>query len=176
MTWAMQEERGEMEDTEDGEPPWAYAPETRASYEAALGRFILAFNDLDDLVTKVMALVLSKLGRDDLFERCVERDFAHKLFVLDLLKTSTEGTGIADAPVELLRTLAGERNVLAHGYFDENPMDGSYEIVGKKMKARRFPLERLNGLFEQARLAREKLRFCEAFYHFDPVSLESEET
>ena len=76
-----------MVENEEGEP-WSYSPETRASYEVALGRFILAFNDVDDLVTKLIRLVLWKLGRDDLFGRCVEKDFAHKLFVLDLLKSS----------------------------------------------------------------------------------------
>ena len=164
-----------MVENEEGEP-WSYSPETRASYEVALGRFILAFNDVDDLVTKLIRLVLWKLGRDDLFGRCVEKDFAHKLFVLDLLKSSTEGAGVAGAPVELLKTLAGERNLLAHGYFDENPIDGSYEIMGKKGKAGHYPVERLNGLVEQARQARQALRSCEAFYHFDPVILESKET
>jgi hypothetical protein len=73
----MEERAWQMVENEEGEP-WSYSPETRASYEVALGRFILAFNDVDDLVTKLIRLVLWKLGRDDLFGRCVEKDFAHK--------------------------------------------------------------------------------------------------
>ena len=55
--------------TEDSQPfddddtPWA-SPEIRANYEAALGRFILAFNQVDNELTDVIETILRRLKRD----------------------------------------------------------------------------------------------------------------
>ena len=161
---------GKVDMTEDGfddDVPLA-SPEIRESYEAALGRFILAFNQVDNVLSKVIAIILDRLGREDLIPTCSTRDFPLKCLVLDLLKVSTEGAGIADVPVKLMRTIAGERNILAHGHFDQNPFDGSYDVVAKNVRAQ-YSVERLNGLSKQATEVWTALNYSLGFYVFsDP--------
>lgn len=153
-----------MTDADEAEEPWA-SPEIRLAYEAALGRFILAFNQLDNILTETVETVLLRLNRNDLVKSCTGRDFSFKLFVLDLLRSSTEGTGIKDAPIELMRQIAGERNVLAHGHFDQNPFDGSYSVVAKNVRAS-YPVERLDALTAKAAKAWERLRYSQAYFDF----------
>ncbi len=59
---------------DDDGVPWA-SPEIQTAYEAALGRFMLAFNRLDNLLTVVVSLVLQENGRADLIGACTGRDF-----------------------------------------------------------------------------------------------------
>lgn len=155
--------------TEDNQPfdddtPWA-SPEIRANYQAALGRFILAFNQVDDELTDVIATILRRLKRDDLVDACTRRDFSHKLLVLDLLKSTSEGQGIQSVPVAAMREVAGERNRLAHGHFDQNPFDGTYDVVTRNIRSS-YSVERLDGLTEKADGCWDELRHASAFYVF----------
>jgi hypothetical protein len=61
---------------------WA-SPEIQSGYEAALGRFMLAFNQVDNLLTKVIKAVLIQAGRADLIQPCTGRDFWLKLLTVD---------------------------------------------------------------------------------------------
>lgn len=149
---------------DDDDTPWA-SPEIQKNYEAALGRFLLAFNRLDNLLYEIIGTMLRALKRDDLVRRCTHTNFDFKLFVLDLLKTSTEGKVLADVPIDLMKTVGGERNVLAHGHFDQNPFDGAYEVVTFKVRAE-YPVARLDGLTRKADTAWEALRYVEAYYAF----------
>jgi hypothetical protein len=113
---------------DDDDVPWA-SPEIRQQYESALGRFILAFNELADLLTEIIETTLERLDRSDLIKVCTQQNFALKLLPLDLLISSHEGAAIADVPITLMKQVAGERNTLAHGHFDQNPFDGSYLVT-----------------------------------------------
>jgi hypothetical protein len=110
---------------DDYDPPFA-SPEIQESYEAALGRFIVAFNQMDNLLSRIIETVVKRLGRADLVGACTHRDFSHKALVLDLLKWSPEGHVLRDISTEDMRQIAGERNHLAHGFFDQNPFSGEY--------------------------------------------------
>lgn len=154
---------------DDDDVPWA-SPEIRQQYEAALGRFILAFNELDNLLTEIIEITLERLDRHDLVKACIQQNFALKLLTLDLLKSSREGKAIADVPIPLMKQIAGERNTLAHGHFDQNPFDGSYDIVVKNVRAS-YSAERLDGLTEKADKALQVLQHASAVYDFsDPPS------
>lgn len=146
--------------------PWA-SPEIQNGYEAALGRFLLAFNRLDNIISEVISTMLHALKRDDLVVRCTHKDFAFKLLVLDLLKTSTEGKVLADVPIDLMKQVAGERNVLAHGHFDQNPFDGTYEVVTARVRTE-YPVSRLDDLTSKADVAWDLLRYVDA-YGLHPV-------
>ena len=149
---------------DDDSVPWA-SPEIRQQYEAALGRFILAFNELDNLLTEIIETILERLDRRDLIKACAQRNFALKVLTLDLLKSSREGAAIANVPITLLKQVAGERNTLAHGHFDQNPFDGSYDIVVKNVRAS-YSAERLDGLTVMAEKALQALRYASAAYDF----------
>jgi hypothetical protein len=158
------------EDYED--IPFA-SPEIRQAYEAALGRFMLAFNEIDNRVTKLIDTVLTRLARTDLIELCINQTFFQKLIILDLLGQSNEGDGIlnSDISLESMRDLARDRNRLAHGHFDQNPFDGSYEVVSpKKNVAANYPVEKLDQLTAEAEAVITALRYGEAFYSLaDPA-------
>jgi hypothetical protein len=157
-----------FEEYEDDDIPWA-SPEIQESYEAALGRFILAFNRVDNLLTEIIEIVLKRLGRGDLIKDCTRRDFSLKLLTLDLLKASSERAGISDVPVESMRQIAGERNTVAHGHFDQNPFSGEYDLVGKNSTRAQYSVERLNALTEKATNAWNALRFSSAYYAFNDL-------
>ncbi len=161
-------------DEEEDDMPWA-SPEVQANYEAALGRFLLAFNQLDNLLGEVTTTVLTRLGRADLVKACVEdADFATRLRFLDLLKHSTEGQGIASVPIADMKGIGGERNILTHGHFDQNPYDGSYRLVGRgKGQPPYYSADRIDGLKTKAMEAWSALRHAEAFYQFSEVRASS---
>jgi hypothetical protein len=146
---------------DDDDIPWA-SPEIKANYEAALGRFILAFNQLDNLLTEIIETVLRRLQR---VKACIQRDFSNKLLILDLLKSSTEAQGIKDVSVAAMRAVAGERNKLAHGHFDQNPFDGSYDVVTKNIRSR-YSVEMLDRLADKADGCFDELRYASAYYEF----------
>jgi hypothetical protein len=52
-------------DDDDFDIPWA-SPEIKLNYEAALGRFILEFNRIDNFLTKLIDTVLARLKLRDL--------------------------------------------------------------------------------------------------------------
>ena len=69
-----------------------------------------------------------------------------------------------------MKEIAGERNTLAHGHFDQNPFDGSYDIVIKNVRAS-YSAERLAGLTEKTDTALQALQHASAVYDFsDPPS------
>lgn len=154
----------DSEPFDDDDTPWA-SPEIRTNYEAALGRFILAFNQVDNELTDILKTILRRLKRDDIIEACTKRDFSQKLLVLDLLKSSAEGQAIQSVSVVAMRDLAGERNRLAHGHFDQNPFDGSYDVVTRNIRSS-YSVERLDGLTKKADGCWDELRHASAYYEF----------
>src|ERR1700731_3246157 len=115
---------------EDG-VPWA-SPEIQRDYEAALGRFMLAFNRLDNLLTELIKTVLTKAGTADLIRQFEVMPFGQRLRTADLLKTSVHGKGLSGIPIEVMREISEHRNNVAHGHFDQNPFSGEYDIVSRK--------------------------------------------
>ena len=73
------------DDEDDG--PWA-SPEIREGYEAALGRFMLEFNEIDNRLTEVIEIVLTRLKRAHLVNFSTRQNFALKVLVLDLLQAT----------------------------------------------------------------------------------------
>lgn len=157
---------------DDDDVPWA-SPEIRREYVAALGAFMLEYNQLDHLLTSVLDKILIRLGRQDLVDdnnAIYKKDFATKVHVLDLLKSIPGECGIASIPVHDLRQLGQDRAVLAHGHMDQNPVDGSYRLMVKgRNKGTSFTVKRISGLTAKARQLWSALQHAEAFYWFDTV-------
>jgi hypothetical protein len=149
---------------DDEDPPFA-SPEIRLNYEAALGRFVLEFNQVDNLLGTLIELVLSHLGRSDLAEKTARWDFWLKVLVLDLLKCSAEGSGLQNILASALTNIARERNRLAHGHFDQNPFSGDYDIVVRNVP-QQYSVERLDALTREANELWTELRYAEAHYTF----------
>jgi hypothetical protein len=79
-----------MSDPLDDDIPWA-DPAIRTDYEAALGRFILAYNEVDYRVSQVIRSELTRRGRPDLAETASKGQFAQRLETLAILGTSKDG-------------------------------------------------------------------------------------
>jgi hypothetical protein len=156
-------------DEDDEAIPFA-SPEIREAYEAALGRFMLAFNEIDNRLTELIDTILTRLGRTDLIKQCTNQNFALKLLVMDLLKETSENDGISDISVKPMRELALHRNKVAHGHFDQNPFDGSYEVVSKNVPAD-YPVEKLDELTADAEKLIYALRYAVVAYVFKDVPL-----
>jgi hypothetical protein len=155
----------ELED----DTPWA-SPEIRESYEAALGRFILAFNQLDDLLSDLVEIILKRLGRQDLAEKIAKEDFWLKLLTLDLTRSSNTAAAAANVPIDLMKAIEGERNVLAHGHFDQNPFDGSYAVVrSRKSVHEQYSTNKLLALIKQTKRAEHALRQALAHCEFSDL-------
>ncbi|ABD89454.1 hypothetical protein [Rhodopseudomonas palustris] len=130
---------------DDDDVPWG-SPEIRQQYEAALGRFILAFNELDNLLTEIIEITLERLDRANLVKAGIRQNFALNIAGSRSPESSAEGAAIADVPIPLMKQIAGERNTLAHGHFNQNPFYGY--IVIKNVRASNS-VERLDELTEK---------------------------
>ncbi len=153
---------------DDDDVPLA-SPEIQIVYEAASGRFMLAFNRLDNLLTELIETVLLRLNRPDLMKASTSCDFWSKLLVAELLKYSTEGGSLTNIPITAMREVITHRNKVAHGHFDQNPFSGEYDIVEKEALAT-YSAKDLNQQTENATKAWDLLRYAEAFYGFSDVS------
>jgi hypothetical protein len=144
-------------------------PAIRTDYEAALGQFILAYNEVDYRISQVIRTDLDERGRSDLAETAAKGQFGQRLEKLALLADSSKEGHLKTIPVERLRSLHSDRNALAHGHFDQNPYDGSYSLVLKE-KARDYPISRVLALAAELSKIAEHLRTIEILYGF--VNLE----
>lgn len=154
-----------MHRLDDDDVPWA-DPAIRAGYESALGQFIVAFNEMDHLVSQIIGLTLRNLGREDLAQSASKGSLAQRLEALDILLTCKPTP--ADVPLKRLRNLNTHRNNLAHGHFDQNPFDGSY-VLQKSATKHEYPLARVAALTAELGEVANTLRHAVAFYEFGVV-------
>lgn len=104
-------------------------------------------------------------------DECVNQaDFSQRVRFLDILKQSTEGAGINDVRIDDLRSVAGERNVLAHVHFEQNPYDGSYWLINRAGRTvQHYTAERIDGVANRIQKVWMALRHAEAVYDFADV-------
>jgi hypothetical protein len=144
-------------------------PAIRTEYEAALGRFILAFNEADYRLSQVITAELSERGQPVLGATASKGTFAQRLEKLEILVSTTKNRQLSALPVEKLRSLNSDRNKLAHGHFDQNPYDGSYTVI-EAAKSRDYPISRILALTEELAHIVGKLRTAEILYDFEDLS------
>jgi hypothetical protein len=156
---------------------WA-DPNIRLAYQASLGAFVVNFNELDDLVTRLVGFAYEVIERP--LPRSIPRSFAAKV---DLLETfgGMKVLQLQDAPISELRAINAMRNFLVHGHFDQNPFDGSYVVipVNKAQQADHIQAAVIDAWSARATIAWEKLRVPEAVYYFrdtDMASLTGDQT
>jgi hypothetical protein len=148
-------------------------PAIRTEYEAALGRFILAFNEADYRLSQVIAAELSERGRPDLAATASKGTFAQRLEKLEVLVSATKNPQLLALPVAKLRSLNGDRNNLAHGHFDQNPFDGSYKLI-QAAKTREYPISRIVELAAELAQIVDVLRTAEILYEFEDLTVEGQ--
>jgi hypothetical protein len=153
--------------------PWA-PPHIRLEYEAALGKFMLAYNQLDHLLSEVLTMALEELGRHDLVvaKGGIEKtDFWFRLFVLDLLRSTSVSQAFEKVDIKGMRDISAERAVVAHGHMDQNPYDGSFTLIKSGVdKGDGYTSERLANLAEKADQLWYLLRYADAYFTFKDES------
>jgi hypothetical protein len=112
----------DIDDIDDG-ISWA-DPTIRTDYEAALWRFILAFNEADYRLSQVIKAELSERGDPNLGETAAKGGFTERLEKLEILMSSAKNSQLLTIPIAELKSLNADRNNLAHGHFDQNPLMG----------------------------------------------------
>jgi len=157
-----------MHDEDDDDTPSA-DPAIRTDYEAALGQFILAFNEVDYRLSQVIRAELSYRGRDDLMAGASKGPFTQRLATLEILSSATSNGRLSASPIARLRSLNTDRNNLAHGHFDQNPFDGSYSILLAK-KAEDYPAAEVRRLAVELTQIADWLRTTEILYDFEDLT------
>jgi hypothetical protein len=133
---------------------------------------MLAYNQMDHQLTEVIETILHRLSRQDLLTvargaSIATFEFWFRLYVLNVLKSTPEGQGIANVPVKDMGDLASERAVLAHAHMHQNPFDDSYQLMNKgSTRAQPYTSKQIDRLAKKAESCWEALRYAEAFYDF----------
>lgn len=130
---------------DDDDIPWA-DPQIRINYEAALGRLILAHNEMDRHLTLLIEKCLEKLGHPPEHDRFRFGRFTARLNNLRTLNNMSAGLPIAHVDFDGLEAVNGQRNIVAHGHFEQNPFMGDYILITNKETHRDFSVERLNDI------------------------------
>jgi hypothetical protein len=160
-----------FDDTDDIDDGITWAdPAIRTDYEAALGRFILAFNEADYLLSQVIQAELSKRGHTELGATAAKGTFVQRLEKIEILMSMpTKYSRLSALPVAKLRSLNADRNNLAHGHFDQNPYDGSYRLI-LAAKIGDYPISRILALAEELAQILFALRTADVSYGFDDIT------
>lgn len=119
-------------------------PAIRAGYREALGRFIMAHNEVDFWMTGILSKAVIMLAPDGSLKELALGDFATRVTNLMLLMKTAPHLALGNVGNGRLQELNGTRNILAHSHFDQDPWDGTFEIV--KARHRSLTEKRLNNL------------------------------
>lgn len=144
---------GEHSDWDDDEDIPEADPAIRKDYEAALGRLILAHNDVDLHLTRLIECCLRKLGDPPELTRLKKGMFAQRLENLRMLNAISSDLKLRHVDFDELSDLNGQRNIVAHGHFEQNPFMGDYVLMTNKQIHKDYSTDRLNEIAE--RLARQ---------------------
>ena len=164
----MDEEGDHFDDSYDDDIPWA-DPSIRTDYEAALGRLILAHNEVDLRVTQLIERCLDRLDNPPPMRRLTHGMLGERLRSLDLLKALPINLELDRVDLSKLHQLNNDRNVVAHGHFEQNPFDGDYVLIGRKKRIEDYPTERLDRITADLQAASRQLSVLVDFY--DPPDI-----
>lgn len=163
----MSDSDSDEDDSElsEWDPP-TVSPEIRKEFEAALGAFILAFNEADFYVGWLLKLESQRVGRLHLYD--AKAFFWTRLALLEAMAAGTEN--LSDLPFASLREIASARNKLAHGHFAQDPYNGDYRLISRA-KAKEFPAAEVIKLTNDLTEINVRLNFATAPYDMLSVLL-----
>lgn len=157
---------------EEGDVPSA-DPQLQIDYEAALGRFLVAFNKLDYELAILIRIILSYYCQSDgLIRRSAfEAEYSWKVHNLQLLSLPGSRHQLDAKLPALLQDIGKFRNKIAHGHFDQNPFDGSFVQRGKEpTKPHKFTAAHLRCYTRKCEQAWNDVRCAWAAYWLDDMT------
>lgn len=153
----------------DNDEPWADAS-IRPAYENALGRFLVLFNEVDDRISALITLALEDRQLSHLTKKAaITAQFLQKAVNLELLSGPGAKHDLDAAMFREIHALAKERNVVAHGHFDQNPFDGSFTLRGRG-EVKTFDTEMLHALCKRCDIVAKKLNLAMMHYWMEEIS------
>lgn len=134
------------DDDHYGDIPWA-DPQIKKDYEAALGRLILSYNDVDLHLTRLIEECLKQLGNPKHLKKLATGSFLERWDNVRLLRAILPNMPLLqDVAFKELHELNELRNIVAHGHFEQNPFQGDYELITRKDRHEGFSAERLDSI------------------------------
>lgn len=134
---------------DDDIPDEPYAdPAIRSGYQNALGRFIMAHNEVDFWMSAILEKSVQIIAPDGSLNHLALGDFSARATSLVLLMRVAPHLCLGGVGNERLPELNGMRNSLAHGHFEQDRYSGTFEIVNRKHKS--FQVKRLRNLNEDS--------------------------
>lgn len=133
-------------DNHDESPPYA-DPAIRMEYEAAVGRLILAHNEVDFRLGEALKRISEHLAPNGSLAWIAQGTFDTRLKNLELFQKASLDVRTGNVDLSKLKELNEVRNKVAHGHFDQDPFDGSFTIVSGGMgkpRQRVFSADDLN--------------------------------
>ena len=160
-----------VDDPDDGR---SYAdPWVRTDYEAALGRLVLAHNEVDHRLPKALERVTTRLSADNSLVHFARGTSDIRLRNLDLFQKATPASEPVKIDVGEMRRLNKVRSDVAHGHFAQDPFDGSFTLIGDGKgtgkTARDYTVTNLDEAAEDLSRIAATLRAHEAFVDFPPA-------
>lgn len=153
-------------DDDDDYIEWA-DPQIRKNYEAALGRLILAHNDLDRFLTRLIECYLGDLGDRPELAKLASGQFDRRLDNLRMLQGIKPDFRIGGVDFDKMKELNRLRNIVAHGHFEQNPSQGDYILITNKATHDDFSVERLDDITKG--LTDTASRIKPAVYFWDTI-------
>lgn len=139
-------------------------PAIRQNYEAALGRFILAHNEIDRHLTLLLEKCVAELGNPIALRDFTKGMFKVRLDRLAVLQAMPVDLRLNGLDLAEITDLNEERNKVAHGHFEQNIYDGSYELITNKAHFAHYTIERLEALTARMMTQIMQLRPTVMFY------------
>ena len=138
----------------------------REQYEAALGEFLLRYNQLESTLNAIVEMLLQRCGKMHLYESADM--FARKLNQLELLCLAFDPMHYPD--FAKIRTVNADRIELAHGHLNVDPNTGDIKTVKAQStipnKGRPISPEQIKGASGRAKAALDDLQAMLPYIYF----------
>ena len=146
-------------------------PAIRQGYQEALGRFIMAHNEVDYWLSSLLHKITQSLDLDGGLKQLALGDFAARTAHLLLIMKVHPNLPLGNVGNGRLGALNDIRNRVAHGHFDQNDYDGTYRLVKSRRKSlvERFDdidALRINEHAEELEAIARHMRALHAFWQF----------
>jgi len=148
------------------------AAASRAEYESALGAFLVAFNGIENAAFEMMVLALKIADLKETPAWINDNSFDRKMQYLTLISLRFPEIASPELSSEL-SALGAERNRLAHGHFEQNPIDDSYAVVSRRALKQKYfdvPVETIDAFTKRARATQVALRRFLGFYWHEEIA------
>lgn len=104
-------------------------PAIREDYTKALGRLIMAHSEVDFWISALLTKAVTKIAPDGALDGLTDGNFYQRATNLMLLMKVAPQQPLGGVGNGRLLDLNRFRNTLAHGHFDQDPYEGTFQVV-----------------------------------------------